>query len=242
MNDANEDPDHDGMFYYMWALDEDQEWAYTQYYHPFTNYYEYYWGWSNDNDPYHEITTDPNEGDSDGDRLPDGWEIWVSDKPFDFYNKTIYDDDDGLAKGWEDMFNGTMGMFPSDYTPYFLTQDSATQDAYRGKLDSTKQDTDGDNVNDGDADLDGDTFSNRDEYKYHTDPTDSGSNPIAAGVPIHSRGAVDTEEEEPEANPATSKFSEDEAVEVVDVQTRTSTLSLIAVDYSVKREIIAVEY
>ncbi|UCH89538.1 MAG: hypothetical protein JSV49_02510 [Thermoplasmata archaeon] len=189
-NDANEDFDKDGMFYYMYQKVE-SGWEYKQFYHPFTTYYEYYWGWSNDDDPYHEITTDPNERDSDGDMLPDGWEIWVSDHPYDEYNKSIYDDNDGLAKGWEDLFNGSMGLFPLDYVPYFLTQDATYQATYRGTLDSTKTKTDSKSSkkNDGEEDYDKDGFNNSMEYKYHTDPTYSQSNPNTIGIPIHGRSA-----------------------------------------------------
>jgi hypothetical protein len=193
-NDANEDLDKDGTFYYMFIKQGDGSWKYTQFYHPYTNYYEYYWGWSNDDDDYNEITTDPNERDSDGDMLPDGWEIWISDYPLDPFNKTIYDDDDGLAKGWEDLFNGSMGLFPLDYTPYFLTQDESYQNNYRGKLNSRKFDTSKNGSGDWADDYDNDGFTNIIEYKYHTDPSDAGSNPTTVGIPIHGRSARTTEE------------------------------------------------
>jgi hypothetical protein len=205
-NDANEDPDLDGVFYYLYVKQADNSWKYEQFYHPYTNYYEYYWGWSIDDDDFHEITTNPNEADSDGDRIPDGWEIWVSDYPVDKFNKTIYDDDDGLSKGWEDLFNGSMGLFPLDFTPYFLTEAGEASSYKGGGMDSTRYNTDGTEndagdpdpnadgiVDDGEEDPDGDGANNSIEYKYHTDPTDPGSNPNAAGIPIHggTRGSQD---------------------------------------------------
>ena len=198
-NDANEDLDHDGMIYYMWNK-TDGEWKYTQFYHPFSNYYEYYWGWSTDEDAYHEITTNPNEADSDGDNMPDGWEIWVSDyfNPADVYNKSKYDDNDGLAKGWEDLFNGSLGLFPLDYVPKFLTLSPSEQEAYRGRLDSTKYKTATD-VNakyDGAEDIDGDGANNSMEYKYHTDPTDADSSPAKIGIPIHGARGAEVQEDQ----------------------------------------------
>lgn len=57
----------------------------------YTNLEEYRYGHDMDADGYNELTTDPNNPDTDGDGVPDGKEVWYGDW-----------DGDGYTNGWEE--------------------------------------------------------------------------------------------------------------------------------------------
>ncbi len=171
-----DDNDGDGL------IDEDP----YRYYHPFTNLMEYRFGHDIDGDGINENTTWPNEPDTDGDGLFDGWEIWYTDYTFDENDRQKYEDNDTLPRGWEELFNGSLVIFPTDYIPRGF-KDPETVQEYIGKFDPTKSDSDNNGIPDGNENYDGDEWidphkihydkpipipcNNYAEYQGHSDPT-----------------------------------------------------------------------
>jgi hypothetical protein len=180
-----DDNDLDGL------IDEDPK----RYYHPFTNLMEYKTGYDRDNDGCNDITTGPNDADTDGDGISDGWEIWYTDKPTNIRNPKPFEDNDSLPRGWEELFNGSLIIFPTDYTPLGL-QSPETAIHFVSKFNPTKADSDDNGILDCDENYDNDSvlkcnhsqtniqvpyrvlLSNRAEYLGHSDPTDPKSIPI----------------------------------------------------------------
>jgi hypothetical protein len=166
-------------------IDEDPK----QYYHSFSNLMEYQFGIDDNGDGINERTTKPNTADTDGDDAPDGWEIWFTDELINASDPQPYQDNDTLPRGWEELFNGTLVIFPTDYTPQGLLEDPGK---YYGKLDSNKKDTDGNGKPDNEENPDNDEWddpvddpdqgsyscNNSAEYRGHSDPTNIFSTPI----------------------------------------------------------------
>ncbi|MEW5760730.1 MAG: hypothetical protein AB1779_08185, partial [Candidatus Thermoplasmatota archaeon] len=100
------------------------------------------------------VGADANNWDSDGDNIPDGWEIKYSLDPLNPMDSVSDNDNDDLANVNE-YKNGTNPI-------KFDTDDDLIPDGWevRNKL----------NPNEGDGRLDSDGLRNRDEYEYGTDP------------------------------------------------------------------------
>jgi hypothetical protein len=171
-------------------IDEDPK----KYYHPFSNYMEYQIGRDKNGDGMNEFntTTFPNDWDSDGDKMADGWEIWFTDYIYNSSNILQYQDNDSLPRGWEELFNGSLILFPSDYLPLGLQNgDDALK--YVGKFNPDSDDSNENGVPDGEENYDNDEWqdphhpfpeeaqieacNNSAEYRGHSDPTDSTSTP-----------------------------------------------------------------
>jgi hypothetical protein len=179
-----DDNDNDGL------IDEDPK----KYYHPFSCYSEYKFGRDLNGDGMNEYntTTKPNDKDSDADTLADGWEVWYTDYIYNLSNPLPYQDNDTLPRGWEDLFNGSLIRFHTDYLPRgLLDPDDALK--YVGKFNSLKQDSNNNGQIDGIENYDNDQWkdphypfpeeaqvqdcNNTAEYRGHSDPTDSFSTP-----------------------------------------------------------------
>jgi hypothetical protein len=178
---VEDDNDGDGL------IDEDPK----HYYHPLSNLMEYQYGRDEDGDGIFEKTTRPNTDDTDGDGALDGLEIWYTDAPP--LNVSItpskYEDNDTLPRGWEDLFNGTLVIFNTDYTPQGFLDNPGK---YIGKFNSQLKDTDGNGNPDNKENYDSDEWdnpiddpdegsiscNNSAEYKGHSDPTNIFSVPI----------------------------------------------------------------
>ena len=211
------DPDRDGFIYSFYTyIEEEQVYELIDYYFPWCNLYEYRYGIDTDNDGINELTTIPaprlpslgEKGgwDTDGDGMPDGWEVWVSDVIGNASDPQYYEDNDTLPKGWEDLFNGSAWNEPEAYIweadenetvrwdpwstsidmqregrrvfiPKGLRPDATNPDFYRGKLYSNRKDTDRNGREDWLEDYDKDNQDNDNEYRGHTDPTDPHSMP-----------------------------------------------------------------
>ncbi|MCD6383566.1 MAG: hypothetical protein J7L88_03815 [Thermoplasmata archaeon] len=200
------DPDHDGFTYAFWTKGGE----YVYYYFPWINLYEYQYGIDTDGDGINEITLNPFQESSDGDPLPDGWEVWTSDFISNESHPVPFEDNDSLPAGWEALFNGSWWNReecyiyeeppgPPDPWRNSIGQKVFVPRAVRedlknllGKLDPNKKDTNGAPPNDGGEDLDSDGFTNYDEYIGHTDPTDSTSTPGSHSS--STRGVVDNSE------------------------------------------------
>ena len=144
-----------------------------EYYHPLTSEMEYKYGnWDPVNGS--DVTLNPNKYDVDGDSVADGKEIFFMDYPLNASKASPYEDNDTLARGWEEIFNLSTKLFTTDYKP---TGHVIAPDLYKGKFWPTKEDSDGNGVLDGDEDCDGDTWNNSAEYRGNSDPTDSSSVP-----------------------------------------------------------------
>jgi len=186
LNDGNEDNDDDGVYYRMYTPNG-TSWELRIYYHPFSNHMEYDFGFDGpDADILNEHTTDPNHRDSDLDGMPDGWELWFSDRtsnspnlPPDYVGH--FEDNDNIAAGWEMLFNGSTPIFPTDYYPRGLIEHP---EIFMGQFDPNKFDTDGDGIPDTDEDPDDDGYTNQQEYANFTDPTWALSNPST----VHASG------------------------------------------------------
>jgi hypothetical protein len=90
-DDAYLDPDWDGVNYTLqrdangnWIISEG-DWNHDGRIDPvtenesFSNLEEYMYGWDTDRDGINEVTYDPNNPDTDGDGIPDGWECMFGD-------------------------------------------------------------------------------------------------------------------------------------------------------------------
>lgn len=183
-----DDNDNDG------SIDEDPK----RYYHPFSNLFEYLLGRDLNGDGINELntTTRPTMDDYDQDGALDGEEIWYTDFIFNLSNPQPYEDNDTLPRGWEELFNGSLVLFGSDYTPRgLLNPDEAVN--FVGRFNPQAEDSDGDGTVDGMEDYDNDEWvdlhnetpdnyppttaiecTNTHEYQGHSDPTDSSSTPI----------------------------------------------------------------
>jgi hypothetical protein len=177
-----DDNDMDGL------IDEDPK----KYYHPFTNWMEFQCGIDMNNDGIFEKTTDPNSKDSDGDLISDGFELWYSDYIYDINNPEPFQDNDSLPRGWEELFNGSLVLFPTDYVPRGLLD---PEDAinFVGNFNPDKNDSNDNGILDSDENYDGDMWvdlldlssgkyfyrncTNLDEYRGHSDPTSPKSVP-----------------------------------------------------------------
>jgi hypothetical protein len=193
-----DDNDGDGL------IDEDPK----RYYHPFTNLEEFKHGEDIDGDGINDISTHPNvkyskvyQDNAGNDyKVPDGWRMWFIDYQFNVTNPRMYQDNDSLPRGWEELFNGSLVLFPTDYTPQGLLEEPSK---YVGKFNPNKVDSDGDGVPDGIENYDGDQWddpmddpdqgaiacNNTIEYQKHSDPTNIYSTPQ-----IEFRSAEVTEE------------------------------------------------
>ena len=211
------DPDRDGIIYSFYTFNpDDQVYELVKYYFPWCNLYEYKFGIDTDGDGINELTTIPapripemgEKGgwDTDGDLMPDGWEVWVSDSIGNLSDPQYFEDNDTLPKGWEDLFNGSAWNTPESWIweadenetktwdPWSTSVDmqrmgrrvfipkgfratSTNPDFYRGRLYSNKKDTDLNGIFDWQEDYDKDNQDNDNEYRGHTDPTDPDSFP-----------------------------------------------------------------
>ena len=179
-----DDNDGDGL------IDEDPK----RYYHPWSNYMEYTIGRDMNNDGMNEFntTTRPNEMDSDNDQLADGWEVWYTDYIYNLSDPQPFEDNDTLPRGWEELFNGSSVIYPTDYVPRGLLEDSdATK--FVGKFNPNLDDSNTNGVPDGEENYDNDEWrnphnpfpeeaqlqecNNTAEYRGHSDPTDGFSTP-----------------------------------------------------------------
>jgi hypothetical protein len=183
-----DDDDNDGL------IDEDPK----RYYHPYTNYFEYNYGKDYNNDGVKEMTTDPNEWSTDGDLMSDGWEVYMVDYPANASSPREFEDNDTLPRWWEELFNGSLVLFPTDYKPIGLYTNPG---AFVGRFKPYDDDSDNDGVKDGVENLDNDQWDNPNddlngngyvtdpedeqnvpcnntaEYRGHSDPTSSLSTP-----------------------------------------------------------------
>jgi hypothetical protein len=224
--DWSEDPDHDGMFYALW-FNNNGEWQYITYYWPWCNLYEYQFGLNQDGDKVNEITTHPNEKDTDSDGMPDGFEFWFSDYICNGSRPGAYEDNDTLPAGWELFFNGTLWNRPEVYIreiDAFFNETGKvfgppgawktnTQNNYIGKFNPKLKDSVSMGGTDGDKDPDGDSWNNSMERIAHTDPTDTNSKPGVGGGGRWSPPTVPDEQAEPELPPEESV--EEQNLEIV---------------------------
>ncbi|MGA1821397.1 MAG: hypothetical protein ACMUIG_02595 [Thermoplasmatota archaeon] len=213
------DGDHDGYTYEFWTeINGTGIYELVSYYFPFINLYEYQCGLDSNHDGINDITYCPAPRimelyhfggyNTDGDHLPDGWEVWLEDDHGNFSNGFRYADNDSLPMGWEEFFNGSMWNRP-ECRPYEMIMDdddfiitANTLDMsdlgsrilepkgfengiYRtGCLYPNRKDTDINGLLDGREDFDWDGFDNLQEYENHTDPWDPGSYPGHPGMKI----------------------------------------------------------
>lgn len=214
------DADHDGYVFAIWTPLNSQgsEYELIEYYFPWISLYEYQYGLDPDNDGINEITTSPaprvpdydikGGQDTDGDGMPDGWEVWVTDFIGNKSDPQPFEDNDTLPKGWEEFFNGSMWERPECYVyeemngtwdPWAnsVTIDRRTfvpaglasnRDYFQGRIFSDREDSDMDGVFDPKENDDSDASNNYDEYRGHTDPTDKKSEPGAANIPALKTG------------------------------------------------------
>ncbi len=234
-------------------IDEDPK----KYYHPWSNYMEYKIGKDKNKDGMNEFntTTRPNERDTDNDQLDDGWEIWFTDYIYNLSDPQEFEDNDTLPRGWEDLFNGSMVYYPTDYRPRGLFE-SEDPLKYVGKFDPNEQDSNGNGVLDDQENYDNDEWkdphypfpeesqlqecNNSAEYRGHSDPTYGFSIPQ-----VEYRSAIpDSEEisnsntlEGTSANPGNDKqmFSNQENIRMDNTLTdeqNSKTEQLFAVDQS----------
>ncbi|MDG6225729.1 MAG: hypothetical protein QCI82_09475 [Candidatus Thermoplasmatota archaeon] len=216
------DADHDGFIYSIWTPRDITKSSFDLvfYYFPFINLYEYQYGIDLDGDGINDITTSPaprlpESGmmggyDTDGDGMPDGWEVWVTDFIGNESKVNAFEDNDSLPKGWEDLFNGSAWERPECYIYEAKDNETvwdpwansitvnrrtfrpaglvASPDFYKGRLYSDRKDTNRNGVDDGDEDDDNDNYNNYIEYKAHTDPTDRESYPTKANIPALREG------------------------------------------------------
>lgn len=89
--------------------------------------------------------TDPNSSDSDGDGMPDGWELYIQFNPWDQLDGVSDGDDDGLIAVDEFSAQDVGGYFPAE----FPVRNSLWQNKF-WPTDPNDNDTDGDEVRDGD--------------------------------------------------------------------------------------------
>jgi len=185
------DPDHDGYPFAFWSKGGE----FVYYYFPWINLYEYLYGIDTDGDGINEITLEPYNPSTDGDALDDGWEVWTSDYIINESSPFIFEDNDTLPAGWELFFNGTWWNRPECFPyeeppgPPDPWRNSFGQKVYvpravregltnlLGKLNPNSKDSDGSPPEDGADDIDNDGFTNYEEYRGHSDPTDSTSTP-----------------------------------------------------------------
>jgi len=216
------DADHDGFTYSIWTPMNPQktEFELVDYYFPWINLYEYQYGYDMNNDGINDITTSPAPRDldynikggydTDGDSMPDGWEVWVTDFIGNLSDPQPFEDNDSLPRGWEELFNGTMWNRPECYIyettnvtwdPWANSQTvgrrtfvpagiATNRDYFMGRLYSDRKDSDMDGVYDGEEDDDSDGAKNNNymEYRGHTDPTDKDSAPGKANIPTVKTG------------------------------------------------------
>ena len=183
------DADHDGFVYAIWTPVNSgkTEFRLINYYFPFINLYEYQFGLDPDHDGINEITTSPAPRDleygiqggydTDGDLMPDGWEVWVTDFIGNASDVQPFEDNDTLPRGWEELFNGSMWNRPECYiyeenenatwdpwatsdtvgrrtfVPYGL---QVNRDYYVGKLYPDRKDTNMNGITDGEENDDSD--------------------------------------------------------------------------------------
>ncbi len=182
-----DDNDNDGL------IDEDPK----HYYHPFSNVYEYNYGIDTNGDGIKERTTDPNEWSTDGDPMSDGWEVYMVDYPTNTSAPGRFEDNDTLPRWWEELFNGSLVIYPTDYFPAGLLSNPKD---YVGQFNPNDGDSDNDGIPDGVENPDKDQWdnpyddynnddyiddqdrvqvpcNNTAEYRGHSDPTSSTSTP-----------------------------------------------------------------
>ncbi len=177
-----DDNDGDG------EIDEDPK----KYYHPFSNLMEYQFGYDIDGDGMNDNTTWPNQADTDWDGLFDGWELWFTDFLVNASDPQPFQDNDTLPRGWEELFNGSMVIFPTDYTPRGLMDPDEAHN-YLGKFNPNSADSNNNGIPDNEENYDGDEWmdlhnlhpedvqlepcNNSAEHRGHSDPTDIFSTP-----------------------------------------------------------------
>lgn len=170
IDDTQEDPDGDGL----------------------TNLFEYLYLGNR-----HGLSMDPQSKDSDGDDLPDSWEIEYN------LNATVYNRDDegeeifrynrsrfkdrNIDTNEQDRYYGDGYSDPETFIYYGFTN----YEEFLAGTDPLNCDTDGDGMEDGwevhyglnplmndsSMDKDGDGYSNLEEFREDTDPTDSNDHP-----------------------------------------------------------------
>ncbi len=189
----------DGVYYYVVDKEEiDPETGdppLKEYYHPLTTQAEYDFGeW----DPINGIDTtlNPNNFDVDRDGMPDGVEVWYMDAPYNQSDRSPFEDNDTLGRGWEAIFNLSAELYDTDYKP---VGHQLAPELYKGKFWSSRKDSDSNGILDGDEDYDGDGWNNSAEYRGRSDPTDAESVPNHDPYHVPSRrsgGGDDGEETE----------------------------------------------
>jgi hypothetical protein len=212
------DADHDGFVFAIWTpVNQGKtEFELVYYYFPWINLYEYQFGLDPDHDGINEITTSPaptdyslnliGGDDSDGDGMPDGWEVWVSDYIGNISDPNQFEDNDSLPRGWEELFNGSMWNKPQCYIYEYKEEDKSkfshwwtsdttgrrtfvpfglqvNKDYYMGKYYPDRKDTNRNGITDGEEDDDSDGKNCVMEYRGHTDPTDKDSWPGKGNIP-----------------------------------------------------------
>jgi hypothetical protein len=158
-SDGSIDLDDDGVLYYINGIKFTED---------FTNLEEYQWGLDLDNDGIIDHgTTDPHRADTNTNTINDYEDLWFGDF-----------DNDGLANGWELLFNGSY-LDPTGFQP---------RAPKPGKFDLYNDDSNNNGINDTFEDPDGDGYSNLAEHGLEnvwlkspagsaSDPTDPDNTP-----------------------------------------------------------------
>lgn len=238
------DPDHDGYPYAFWSKGGE----FIYYYFPWINLYEYLYGMDTDGDGINEVTLEPYNPSTDGDPLDDGWEVWTSDYIINESSPFIFEDNDTLPAGWELFFNGTWWNRPECY-PY--EEPPGPPDPWRtsigqkvyvpravregltnllGKLNPNSKDSDGSPPDDGADDIDNDGFTNFEEYRGHSDPTDSTSTPGS--------GTSSTRGVESDTSPACNRPSDVKAMKVSDDMPSMSPRDAVKTDVEFEAQVV----
>ena len=226
-----DDNDGDGL------IDEDPK----EYYHPFTNLMEFQHGMDTDGDGINDFTSNPNQKftkvyqDQVGFtyEMSDGWWVWYIDWQGNVSDPKPYQDNDTLPRGWEELFNGSLVIFPTDYTPQGLLKDPTK---YVGKFNPNKKDSDGNNVPDGAENYDDDLWddpydypdmeslpcNNSIEYQKHSDPTNSLHTPQTEHRSIEPSGI--SEGDSGSGTSSSTEFEQENCVQEPDSNTKSDDL------------------
>ena len=145
---------------------------------------------------------------------------------------SIYEDNDTLAKGWEDIFNLSCELFGSDYKP---VGHELAPELFMGKFWSTNRDSDNDGIPDGDEDCDGDGWNNTAEYRGKSDPTDAESKPNHDPYQTPNRRSTRGGEDEPPVEesrmpkyvPPQDEPEEKDSMEVFNVEMKSADVAVV---------------